>query len=137
MGLAAMFLGKAAAQPIEAIGKAFDSIFTSDEEKMQANAVLTKLAQHPGELQVELNKIEAGHRSLFVAGWRPFIGWVCGFGIAYHFILQPMAVYVLVIASPSTTPPPALDFAPLMTLVMSLLGLGTLRTAEKGMGRAK
>jgi len=137
MGIASLILGKAASQPIEAVGKVLDGLFTSDEERLDKQALLTKLAQQPELAQIELNKIEAQHRTLFVAGWRPFIGWVCGTAIAYHFIAQPIAVYVLTIASPETQAPPALDFAPLMTLVLSLLGLGSLRTVEKGMGRAK
>jgi hypothetical protein len=52
--------GQAIASPVEAVGNVFDKLFTSDEEKLQAQAVLEKLRQHPGELQVELNKIEGG-----------------------------------------------------------------------------
>lgn len=82
--------GGAAAEPIDALGSAVDRIFTNDEERMQAQAVLDKIAQQPAILQAEINKIEAQHRSLFVAGWRPAIGWVCAIGLAFPFILNPL-----------------------------------------------
>ncbi len=104
---------------------------------MQAEAVLTKLAQHPGELQTELNKIEAAHRSIFVAGWRPFIGWVCGSALLYTYVLRDIIAWGIRLAWPELEPPPALAMEHLMTVLLSLLGLGTLRTVEKVQGRAK
>lgn len=127
----------AGTQPIEAIGTALDKLFTSDEERAQAAAVMEKLRQQPGVLQVELNKIEAQHRSVFVAGWRPFIGWVCGVALAYSFILRDLLAWGLSIGWPDVQPPPALAMEHLMTVLLSLLGLGSLRTAEKFGGRAK
>jgi hypothetical protein len=62
MGILDKIIGGSAAQPIEAVGKALDSLFTSDEERLDKQAILTRLAQQPATLQVELNKIEAGHR---------------------------------------------------------------------------
>lgn len=120
-----------AKEPIEAVGNVFDKLFTSDEERLQAEAVLTKLKQHPAELQVELNKIEAQHRSVFVAGWRPFIGWVCGVGLAFTFIINPLFQWY------SGSPGPELQVDVMTELVIALLGLGALRTAEKLGGRAK
>ena len=93
-------IGATAAQPIEAIGNVLDKLFTSDEEKLQANAVLEKLKQHPGELQVELNKIEAQHRSIFVAGWRPFIGWICGLGLANVYLINPWLQWLYGVEGP-------------------------------------
>ena len=81
--------------------------------------------------------VEAASRSKFTSGWRPFIGWVCGAGLAYHFILQPIITWVMAIAVPEVVAPPVIDFAPLMALVMSLLGLGTLRSGEKSRGLTK
>ena len=121
----------AAAQPIEAVGNVFDKLFTSDDEKLQAQAVLEKLRQHPSELQIELNKIEAAHKSVFVAGWRPFIGWVCGAGLAFTFILNP------IIQWKTGSPGPELPVDIMTELVLALLGLGALRTAEKFGGRTK
>lgn len=121
----------AAAQPIEAIGNVFDKLFTSDEEREQAKFVLEKLRQKPSELQVELNKIEAQHRSIFVAGWRPFIGWVCGVGLSFTFIINPVIQWY------SGKPGPSLPTDVMTELVLALLGLGALRTAEKFGGKSK
>ncbi len=124
-------LGNTAAQPIEAIGNAFDKLFTSDEERMQAQAVLEKLRQHPGELQVELNKIEAGHRSIFVAGWRPALGWICAIGLAFPFVINPIIQW----ATSSAGPQLPLDH--LTELVYAMLGLAGMRTVEKAKGKSK
>jgi len=121
----------AAAQPIEAVGNVFDKLFTSDEEKLQAQAVLEKLRQHPGELQVELNKIEAAHRSVFIAGARPFILWVCGVGLSFAFIVNPLIQWF------TGEPGPELPLDVMIDLVIGILGLGALRTVEKLAGRAK
>ncbi len=122
--------GGAVAEPIDALGSAVDKIFTNDEERKQAQAVLDKIAQKPAILQAEINKIEAQHRSLFVAGWRPAIGWVCAIGLAFPFILNPLIEW-----AGGTSPDIQVD--QLMELVVALLGLGTLRTFEKLAGRAK
>lgn len=123
--------GNAAAQPIEAVGNVLDKLFTSDEEKLDKKALLQKLAMAPTMVQAEINKIEAAHRSVFVAGWRPFIGWVCGSALAYHYIIRDLVSWALALWSPDTTPPPDLAMEHLLTLLGGLLGLGTLRTFEK------
>ena len=76
------FLSKTAEEatgPIEAVGNLLDALFTSDKERLDKKAVLARIAQQPGLVQAEINKIEAAHKSLFVAGWRPFMvgcaGW--------------------------------------------------------------
>tara|TARA_R100000742_G_C4267776_1_gene86006 strand:- start:550 stop:939 length:390 start_codon:yes stop_codon:yes gene_type:complete len=86
--------------------------------------------------QVEINKIEAGHRSIFVAGWRPFLGWCLSFAMAYHFILQPIAVFSLSIAGLSYDLP-QFDMNSLMTVLLGMLGLGGMRTYEKSKGITK
>ena len=79
------------------------------------------------ELQAEINKIEAQHRTIFVAGWRPFIGWVCGFALAYNFVLRDLLVWYF----GETTAPPALQMEHLITVLVGMLGLGGMRTFEK------
>ena len=79
------------------------------------------------ELQAEINKMEAQHRTVFVAGWRPFIGWVCGFALAYNFVLRDLLIWYL---GPETAPP-ALQMEHLMTVLVGMLGLGGMRTFEK------
>ena len=84
--------------------------------------------------QVSLNQTEAASKSIFVAGWRPFIGWICGFGLAYAFILSPIMRFAVVLAM--ETPPdfPVLDISELMPILLGMLGLGGLRTYEKVKG---
>jgi len=122
---------------ITAVGNAFDEIFTSDDERAQAKMVMEKLKQQPAALQVELNKVEAKHRSTFVAGWRPFIGWVCGFGFGYHYVLQPFLIFIIAATGAELPKLPEFDMASLMTVLMGMLGLGGLRTFEKLKGKAK
>lgn len=110
---------------VTAVGKALDSLFTSDEERQQGAAIMERLRQAPGALQVELNKVEAGHRSRFVAGWRPFIGWVCGLGLANTFLVNPWIQWVTSQAGPT------LPIDVMAELVIAMLGLSGLRTYEK------
>lgn len=125
------FDGKTIAEPVDALGNAFDKLFTSDEERAQGQAVLEKIRMQPHILQGELNKLEAQHRSRFVAGWRPAIGWVCAISLTFPFIVNPLIQWFTSKAGP------VLPTESLMTLVVSLLGLGGLRTVEKLKGRAK
>jgi len=79
------------------------------------------------ELQTKINEAEAQHRSVFVAGWRPFIGWVCGIALAYNFVLRDLIIF----AMGKDFVPPALQMDHLMTVLMGMLGLGAFRTYEK------
>lgn len=79
------------------------------------------------ELQAEINKQEAMHRTIFVAGWRPFIGWVCGVALAYNFVLRDLLVWWV----GQDQVPPALQMEHLMTVLVGMLGLGGMRTFEK------
>jgi hypothetical protein len=90
--------------------------------------------------QLEVNKAEAAHRSIFVAGWRPMVGWVCAAALAYHFILYPLIVFILVSFQITGLHPsdlPSFDMDSLMTVLLGMLGLGGLRTYEKAKGVAK
>jgi hypothetical protein len=125
-----------ATDAIGAIGNVFDKLFTSAEEKAQAQAVLEKIRQEPALVQAEINKLEAGHRSVFVAGWRPFIGWVCGLGFLWAFLGDPLVTWWCAVHHVSVAPP-AIRVDDMMELVVALLGLGTLRTMEKLKGRSR
>lgn len=129
--LSALFAGRGAAQPIDAIGNVLDRLFTSDAERFHAAAVMEKLRQHPAELQAEINKIEAAHRSMFVAGWRPFIGWICGAGLSFVFLVNPLIQWT------TGAPGPDMPTGIMVELVIVLLGMGTLRTFEKLKGVTK
>ena len=122
----------------EGVANIIDKFVTTDEERQAAELLKAKLMMKPSLAQIELNKIEAGHRSIFVAGWRPFCGWVCGFALMWHFILFDMLTWITVNFFPAVTEIPKLTGTEtLVTVLMSLLGLGALRTAEKFRGRAK
>ena len=83
--------------------------------------------QKLNEMQTAINEMEAKHRTIFVAGWRPFIGWVCGIALAYNFIIRDMLVWYMGVE----TAPPALQMEHLMTVLVGMLGLGGMRTFEK------
>jgi hypothetical protein len=101
-------------------------------------ATLTQKQAHEIAIaQIEVNKVEAASSSLFKSGWRPAIGWVCGTAFAYHFVLQPLLIFVMTYAGHPIPPLPEFDMASLMTVLGGLLGLGGLRTFEKYKGITK
>jgi len=114
------------------------------EDKDQKNALaheIATLAQkqaHEAQLaQVEVNKQEAQHRSIFVAGWRPFVGWVCGIALAYHFILAPIILFSVSITGIQIPELPSFNMETLTTVLLGMLGLGGLRSFEKYKGVSK
>lgn len=129
---------------IPVLGNLLDRIFPDPKAAAEAKLEVMRMAQ-AGELaqldaevkliagQVEVNKVEAAHQSLFVAGWRPAIGWVCGAAFAFKFILGPAAVVVMAMAGHPITLP-EFDFTEMSTILMGMLGLGALRTVEKVKG---
>lgn len=127
--------GDAIASPIDAIGNVFDKLFTSDEERAQAEFVMEKLRQRPQELQSEINKLEAQHRSIFVAGWRPAIGWVLAISLGTYYIPQFTLASVLWVklcwTAQELVKYPVESIAGLMELVLAMLGMAGYRTIEK------
>jgi len=112
-----------------------DDLFTSDDERAKATLKVQEVLQKPHILQAMANIEEAKHRSVFVAGWRPAIGWVCAIGLGYQFLILPFAGLINAYAIlPAELP--SIQSAELTTLVFSLLGLGGLRTYEKSKGLA-
>ena len=108
---------------IDKVAGHVDKFTLEKEEKAQ-------LIQEINKAQIEVNKVEAGSSSLFVSGWRPFVGWTCGVALCYHFVLQPFLMFIL----SSTGNPmelPTFDMTTLTTVLMGMLGLGGLRTYEK------
>lgn len=85
--------------------------------------------------QAAINQTEAANPNLFVSGWRPFVGWVCGAGLAYAFLIKPIASPL--IQKWSGVPMEALDVGTLLTLLFGMLGLGGMRTVEKLSGVAR
>jgi len=121
---------------VDGLAKGLDELFTSDEEREAAKLKLATLMQQPHILQAVANIEGAKHRSVFVAGWRPAIGWVAALGLGYQFLVLPFAGLInAYLKLPAELP--ELQAEQLMTLVLSLLGLGGMRTFEKYKGAAK
>lgn len=121
---------------VDGLAKGLDELFTSDEEREAAKLKLATLMQQPHMLQAVANIEGAKHRSVFVAGWRPCIGWVAALGLGYQFLVLPFAGLInAYLKLPAELP--QLQAEQLMTLVLSLLGLGGMRTFEKYKGAAK
>ena len=106
-----------------------------DKEKRAAaeREIEKQLATHLAKIdiaQLEISKQEAAHRSIFVAGWRPFIGWSCGFAMCYAYIIQPITVFILA-QTGNLVDLPTLDLSEMMPVLLGMLGLGGLRSFEK------
>lgn len=133
--------------PILELGKGLINRFFPDPSQAAAAQLeLLKMAQ-TGELaqlaaeaeiakaQITVNQAEASSGNLFVAGWRPFIGWTCGAAFAYKFVLAPAAAFALTAAG-HPIELPVLDFTEMSTVLLGMLGIGALRTVEKVKGVA-
>ena len=115
-------------------GKVLDRVLPDPAQQAAAKLELLKLQQN-GELaqitgQMEINKVEAASSSLFVSGWRPSIGWICGAGFAVQFVIGPLAEWGAALAG-HPVKFPQMDTGTMMPLLLGMLGLGGLRTAEK------
>ena len=108
--------------------------FVEDKDlKMQLQHELETALHSANMAQIEVNKAEATHKSIFVAGWRPSVGWVCSLAMLYHFILAPMIQFGFALGGIEQELP-EFDFSQLSTVLMGMLGLGGLRTFEKMKG---
>lgn len=108
-----------------------------DQKAKLAHDIATMAERHAHEAnmgQLEVNKAEAQHRSIFVAGWRPFLGWGLSFAMVWHFVLVPMITFGFAFAGADIPQLPEFDMDSLMTVLMGMLGLGGLRTYEKTQG---
>lgn len=105
------------------------------EQQKQALELIQVLNQS-NLAQAKINEVEAASSSLFVAGWRPWIGWVCGMAFAWTFVGAPVLAYLLTLYSPGT-PLPVIPTDNLMELVLAMLGFGGLRSWEKVYKSAK
>ena len=130
-------VGDAAGGVLSAIFDGIDKLHTNDEEKAAAKLALAKLMQQPQEWQAIQNRLEAQHRTVFVAGWRPFVGWVSGFALAYHFMAHPLLGWGFAAWAPDLAPPPAIDISHLIGILLAMLGMAGYRTYEKQKGVAK
>ncbi len=123
--------------PITAI---IDKVLPDKAANDAAKAQLLQI-QLTGDLnnalaQLQVDQAEAQSKSLFVAGWRPFVGWACGGAFLYAFIIQPFAQFLLVAFHSNFDPAklPNLNLADMLPVLLGMLGLAGLRTAEKVKG---
>ena len=121
-------------------GKLIERFFPDPAQRDAAKLQLLTLQQN-GELaqmtgQLDINKVEAASTNWFVAGWRPYIGWICGTGLGYQFLVMPLANGLATMAGYASAFP-SLDMGTLVTLLLGMLGLGGLRTKEKMEGVAR
>lgn len=115
---------------IQPVSKILDKFVADKDLKAKLKHELDTEIHKANMAQIDVNKVEATHKSLFVAGWRPFVGWICACALAYHFILQPILVFTISVYGVSVTLPD-FDMNSLMTVLLGMLGLGGLRTFEK------
>ena len=102
-------------------------------KEIEQRGDLAELDAHVKSLvgQLEINKIEANHKSIFVAGWRPFCGWVGGIGLAYISIIEPLARFIAVVAFEYSGKFPEINTDITLQVLLGMLGLGVMRSADK------
>jgi hypothetical protein len=136
MGFLSTILGGGVTEPIDAIGRVIDELHTSKEEKLTHAELMERLRQKPMLAQAAINQVEAQHRSMFVAGWRPAVGWVCVVALAYIWMIRPLFGDLIGLAG-RPLPPLDITAVDVIALLAPLLGIGGYRTVEKLSGKAK
>lgn len=116
--------------------KVLDKFVPDPEARVKAEADLRNSLQAWDKAQTDVNAIEAANASVFVSGWRPFIGWVCGIALAYQYVAAPLVMWLALTLGVNLAPPPRIDDT-LWQLVFAMLGMGGLRTFEKIKGVAR
>lgn len=125
---------------IESVGKVAGDLITTDKERMQLELEGRKLDQAIDMAQIGVNNTEAQHASVFVAGWRPAIGWIGAAAMAYQFLLYPMLTWIWALAQANgylpagMQPPPVLDADALWVILSGILGIAGMRSFEKSRG---
>ena len=118
-----------------------DKVIEDKDQKAKLAHELATMADklsHEQQLaQIEVNKAEAASGSLFKGGWRPFIGWVCGIAFCYHFVVQPIIIFVVALIGADIPELPEFQMNTLLTVLGGMLGIGGLRTYEKQKGLTK
>lgn len=128
---------------IEGVGKIADDLFTSDEERLRAEIDLKRLDVDVALGQMAVNQAEAQNSSVFVAGWRPAIGWVGASAMAYQFLLYPLLIWGWSLMQAKgwvpvdLKPPPMLDTEALWVILSGMLGIAGMRSVEKVKGVAR
>ena len=111
-----------------------------DQKAKLAHEIATMSDTHAQQAllaQLEINKAEAASGSLFKGGWRPFVGWTCGIAFAYHFVFQPLLIFIFAYIGLETPDLPQFDVGTLLPVLGGMLGIGGLRSYEKTKGLTK
>jgi hypothetical protein len=122
-------LAPAAGKLIELVAPIVDRLIPDPERKQQLLIELVDALAKFDVAQLEVNRTEAQHASIFVAGWRPFIGWVLGLGVAYSFLIAPLLGGIVAVWKPGFALPAVDDH--LWELIFAMLGMGALRSFDK------
>ena len=126
---------------IEPVSSLLDkAIPDQDLKRKLSHEIATMSEKHAQQLalaQIKVNAAEAASGSLFKGGWRPCIGWICGIAFGYHFVLQPVIIFVVALIGIEIPELPEFDMGTLLTVLGGMLGIGGLRTYEKQKGLTK
>lgn len=135
---------------VSTIAGLIDSLHTSDAERLAAQIELQRIGVEAARIEADVlagvqatNQAEARHRSIFVAGWRPAIGWIGAVSLGYQFVLYPLLIWAWAWMQAQgwipreLTPPPVLDAEALWVIITGMLGLAGARTFEKIKGAAQ
>lgn len=124
---------------VQMIGGLFGIDVNSESNRakaIEAEMKLKEMLAGMPELQTEVNKVEAAHPSIFVAGWRPAVGWICALGVGYGWLLRPLLQDFILMFGGNVILP-ALQFEQMITLLLGMLGLGGFRMVESIKGTAR
>tara|TARA_R100001440_G_scaffold17594_2_gene29632 strand:+ start:1984 stop:2385 length:402 start_codon:yes stop_codon:yes gene_type:complete len=126
---------------IQPVSKILDkAIPDQDLKRKLSHEIATMSEKHAQELalaQINVNAAEAASGSLFKGGWRPCIGWICGVAFGYHFVLQPVIIFIVALIGMDIPDLPSFEMSTLLTVLGGMLGIGSLRTYEKQKGLTK
>jgi phenylpyruvate tautomerase PptA (4-oxalocrotonate tautomerase family) len=126
---------------VDPVSNILDKVVEDKDQKARlAHEIATMAERHAQELakgQIDINKEEAKSRNIFIAGWRPFVGWTCGLALFWHFLGLPVTLFVTGWFDLQHPPLPEFDMQSLMTVLLGMLGLGGMRTFEKFKGVTK
>ena len=126
---------------VEPVSDILDKVVEDKDQKARlAHEIATMAERHAQELakgQIDINKEEAKSRNIFIAGWRPFVGWTCGLALFWHFLGLPVTLFITGWFDLQHPPLPEFDMNSLMTVLLGMLGLGGMRSFEKFKGLTK
>ena len=114
-------------------GKVLDKFVEDKDLKTKLDFELRKAYSDANLAQIDVNKEQAKHPSIFIAGARPSIMWICAFGLGWQFVFLPVAIWYMTISGQAVVLPD-IETEGLMSLTLALLGLGGMRTFEKKNG---